>query len=228
MNDSESVFENKDIVNSRNISKSRNSSKSSKIRNMVYIAMMTAVMSLLAQVSFQLPTGVPITLQTFAVALIAAITGWKLGAASTALYVLIGTIGVPVFAGAQAGPGVVAGPAGGFLWGFIIMAALCGIGSSMCTGSKKKADDEAGSKNAGSKNAGRAGRYILGYVLGLVGLVICHICGMIQFMFVADKSFVQSFILVSVPYLAKDIVSVILAYMIGIVIHKRLKMAGLI
>jgi biotin transport system substrate-specific component len=205
MNDSESVSENKDTGKViKNISKSSN-----KIRNMVYIAMMTAVMSLLAQVSFQLPTGVPITLQTFAVALIAAITGWKLGTASTALYLAIGTIGVPVFAGAQAGPGVVAGPAGGFLWGFLFMVVLCGLGSSMCKGKAVKG-------------------YVIGYILGFAGLAICHICGIVQFMFVADKPFAQAFVLVSAPYIIKDVVSVVLAYIVGGVIRGRLVKAGLI
>ena len=108
--DNEKVSENKEIegndINNGNSNNgnSNRSNSSNKIRNMIYIAMMTAIMGILSQVAFQSPTGVPLTLQTFAVALIAVLTGWKLGAASRALYILIGRIGVPPFAGARAGP----------------------------------------------------------------------------------------------------------------------------
>lgn len=213
--DNEKVSENKEIegndINNGNSNKgnSNRSNSSNKIRNMIYIAMMTAIMGILSQVAFQSPTGVPLTLQTFAVALIAVLTGWKLGAASTALYILIGMIGVPVFAGAQAGPGVVAGPAGGFIWGFLFMVVLCGLGSSMCKGKAVKG-------------------YVIGYILGFAGLAICYICGIVQFMFVADKPFAQAFVLVSAPYIIKDVVSVVLAYIVGGVIRGRLVKAGLI
>ena len=213
--DNEKVSENKEIegndINNGNSNKgnSNRSNSSNKIRNMIYIAMMTAIMGILSQVAFQSPTGVPLTLQTFAVALIAVLTGWKLGAASTALYILIGMIGVPVFAGAQAGPGVVAGPAGGFIWGFLFMVVLCGLGSSMGKGKAVKG-------------------YVIGYILGFAGLAICHICGIVQFMFVADKPFAQAFVLVSAPYIIKDVVSVVLAYIVGGVIRGRLVKAGLI
>ena len=213
--DNEKVSENKEIegndINNGNSNKgnSNRSNSSNKIRNMIYIAMMTAIMGILSQVAFQSPTGVPLTLQTFAVALIAVLTGWKLGAASTALYILIGMIGVPVFAGAQAGPGVVAGPAGGFIWGFLFMVVLCGLGSSMCKGKAVKG-------------------YVIGYIRGFAGLAICHICGIVQFMFVADKPFAQAFVLVSAPYIIKDVVSVVLAYIVGGVIRGRLVKAGLI
>lgn len=213
--DNEKVSENKEIegndINNGNSNKgnSNRSNSSNKIRNMIYIAMMTAIMGILSQVAFQSPTGVPLTLQTFAVALIAVLTGWKLGAASTALYILIGMIGVPVFAGAQAGPGVVAGPAGGFIWGFLFMVVLCGLGSSMCKGKAVKG-------------------YVIGYILGFAGLAICHICGIVQFMFVADKPFAQAFVLVSMPYIIKDVISVVLAYIVGGVIRGRLVKAGLI
>lgn len=184
--------------------------KKFSVADMVYVAMMTAVMGILSQVALQFPTGVPMTLQTFAIALVAATIGWKRGTASIVLYILLGLVGVPVFAGAQAGPAVIAGPAGGFIWGFIPMVILCGIGSAMCV--------------KGAKTV----KYIIGYVLGFAGLALCHICGMIQFMILASKSFGQAFLLVSVPYLLKDVISVILAYIIGGIIRGRLKKANLI
>ena len=71
---------------------------------------------------------VPVTLQTFAVAALAAALGLRLGVATVALYLLEGLSGLPVFT-AGGGPGYLVGPTGGFLVGFLPMAALIGIAS---------------------------------------------------------------------------------------------------
>ena len=70
---------------------------------------------------------VPLTLQTLVVLLIGAALGARLAAASVALYLIEGLAGLPVFAGAVAGPLYLAGPTGGFLVGFLAAAALIGF-----------------------------------------------------------------------------------------------------
>ncbi len=66
------------------------------------------------------------TLQTLAVLAIGAAYGARLAAATLALYLAEGLIGLPVFAGAAAGPLYMAGPTGGYLVGFLVAAALVG------------------------------------------------------------------------------------------------------
>ena len=70
---------------------------------------------------------VPLTLQTLVVLLLGATLGARLAAASVALYLIEGLAGLPVFAGAVAGPVYMAGPTGGFLVGFLAAAALTGF-----------------------------------------------------------------------------------------------------
>ncbi len=70
---------------------------------------------------------VPMTLQTLVVLALGAAYGARLAAATVALYLLVGFLGLPVFAGALAGPGYMAGPTGGFLVGFLLAAALVGV-----------------------------------------------------------------------------------------------------
>jgi biotin transport system substrate-specific component len=70
---------------------------------------------------------VPLTLQTLVVLLLGATLGARLAAASVALYLVEGLAGLPVFAGAVAGPVYMAGPTGGFLVGFLAAAALIGF-----------------------------------------------------------------------------------------------------
>jgi len=72
---------------------------------------------------------VPMTMQTFVVLVLGCAYGWKLGAATMALYLLEGALGLPVFSGTpERGIGLayMAGPTGGYLAGFVAGAALCG------------------------------------------------------------------------------------------------------
>ncbi len=90
----------------------------------VGFALLTA---LAAQAVIPLPfTPVPITGQTFTVLLAGAALGGTLGAASMALYVLLGAVGLPFFAEGSSGWEVVRGATGGYLIGFIVAAWLVG------------------------------------------------------------------------------------------------------
>lgn len=101
-------------------------------RNQVLVnAMLVVLGSLLiaamAQVRIALPfTPVPVTGQTFAVLLVAAALGSRLGPAAVAAYIAEGAMGLPVFAGGGAGAAWLAGPTGGYLAGFMAAAILVG------------------------------------------------------------------------------------------------------
>lgn len=69
---------------------------------------------------------VPITMQTFAVTLIGALYGWRLGALTVVAWLVEGALGLPVLAGGSAGLHRFAGPTAGYLFAFPIAAALCG------------------------------------------------------------------------------------------------------
>ncbi|MDR1775704.1 MAG: biotin transporter BioY [Actinomycetes bacterium] len=96
-----------------------------RTRSLITAALIAALM---ATSSWIAGTGaVPITLQTFFVVFAAVVLRPRWAAASMALYVLLGIVGLPVFAGATAGPAVLAGPSGGYLIGFIVAAPLCSL-----------------------------------------------------------------------------------------------------
>lgn len=69
---------------------------------------------------------VPVTMQTFCIALIAGFCGWRIGVASVALYLLEGALGLPVFANASLGVAHLLGPTGGYLFGFLAAAVIIG------------------------------------------------------------------------------------------------------
>lgn len=83
--------------------------------------------ALLAQLRIPLGfTPVPITGQTFAALLTGALLGSRLGAAAMLAYITEGTAGLPFFAGGSHGPGVLLGPTGGYLVGFVAAAWIVG------------------------------------------------------------------------------------------------------
>ncbi len=96
-------------------------------RNLALVAGGAALVAAAAQLSVHMPwTPVPYTGQTAAVLLVGTALGAPLGAASMALYVLAGFVGLPVYADGAGGAGKLLGLTGGYLLGFVIAAALVG------------------------------------------------------------------------------------------------------
>lgn len=97
-----------------------------KTKHLVFVALFAALIAVGAQI--RVPVGpVPFTLQMPMVLLTALVLGSKLGALSTLVYMLVGLIGVPVFAG-SGGIGALLSPSFGFVLGFIPAAYVAGIG----------------------------------------------------------------------------------------------------
>ncbi|EEG48453.1 BioY family protein [Blautia hydrogenotrophica DSM 10507] len=89
-----------------------------KTRDMVYISFFAIVIAIGSWIS--IPTMIPFTLQTFAVFITVGILGGKRGAAAVSLYILLGVVGIPVFAGFKGGIGVLLGNTGGYILGFLL------------------------------------------------------------------------------------------------------------
>ena len=97
------------------------------VRDIVLIVAGSALLALCAQVTIHLPIGpVPITGQTFAVLLLGAVLGPRLGAMAAALYVLEGIANLPVYASGAHGWGVITGSSGGYLLSYPVAAFAVG------------------------------------------------------------------------------------------------------
>ena len=95
------------------------------VGNLVTIVLGTVALTIAARISVPV-WPVPVTLQTFAVAALAAAFGWRIGVATVALYILEGMAGLPVFA-TGGGPAYLLGPTGGFIVGWLPMAYVIGL-----------------------------------------------------------------------------------------------------
>lgn len=93
-----------------------------KVRNMTRCALAGALIALCAWIS--VPSPVPFTLQTFAVFLTLGLLGGKAGSKAIGIYLALGLAGLPVFSGFQGGAGVLLGPTGGYLVGFLAAGVI--------------------------------------------------------------------------------------------------------
>lgn len=99
--------------------------KNEQLKLMMVSALFAAIIGVLAQVVIKIPP-VPITGQTFAIGLAATILGKRYGTLSVLVYICMGTIGIPVFSAMTAGIGILFGPTGGYIIGFLPAAFIMG------------------------------------------------------------------------------------------------------
>lgn len=96
--------------------------KGSKTYDMVYIAVFAVIMAICSWIS--IPAQVPFTLQTFGVFVAVGVLGGKRGTLAVLVYILLGALGIPVFAGFQGGMGILLGTTGGYIVGFLFSSLV--------------------------------------------------------------------------------------------------------
>lgn len=163
--------------------------------DLVLTAMFTAVLAVISQISIPMPSGVPITIQAFGIALTGAVLGWKLGTLSTIVYILLGAIGLPIFANFLGGIQVLAGLTGGYIWGWPFMTALCGIRFNT---HHPKAD------------------LVLSIIVSLLGLMIMEFTGGLQWYLLSGEMSAKAIAIYSfTAFIPKDMVITVAAVIIG-------------
>ncbi len=171
-------------------------------KELVLGGMFAAVLAVISQLSIPLPTGVPITIQVFGVTLVGVVLGWRLGLFSAIAYILLGAVGLPVFANFRGGFGVLTGVTGGYIWAWPFLAALSGIKPNM----KNKYVN--------------TGLIILS---SLLGLAIVETVGGLQWAALAgDRTVAGIFAYSMTAFVPKDILLTILAVLAGLPIRKRI------
>ncbi|MGL5439532.1 MAG: biotin transporter BioY [Filifactoraceae bacterium] len=164
--------------------------KNSKTLDMIRIGIFAGLTAVLSQINLPLGfTPVPINLATFSVMLSGALLGWKKGTISQIIYVLLGVIGLPVFAGFSSGIAVVVGPTGGYIIGYILGALVIGLFLEKI----KKA-------------------YIPAFILGML---VCYALGTAWFMISTQKSLAVSLGLCVYPFILGDVVKIITGYLVA-------------
>ncbi|MDO5403537.1 MAG: biotin transporter BioY [Eubacteriales bacterium] len=174
------------------------------ISQITFMALMAAVTCVLAPLSIYIGP-VPISFTNLVVYFTVFVLGTKLGTGSYCLYVLLGAVGLPVFSGFTGGLGKIAGPTGGYIIGFVFMAAIGGFIME------------------------RADRRIIPTVFGWVlGTAVDYAMGTAWFVIVAHCSVVYALTVCVVPFIFVDIVKIILGTVIAKEVRKGLIKANII
>lgn len=106
--------------------KEKNLSNDQGIHRIALVGVMTAIICICGPLAMPLPGGVPISLTNLAILLAVYLLGMKNGTLSCGIYILLGLVGLPVFSGYMGGLTKLAGPTGGYIIGFVVMALISG------------------------------------------------------------------------------------------------------
>ena len=167
----------------------------SKTYDIVYIAVFAVIMAICSWIS--IPAAVPFTLQTFGVFIAVGVLGGKRGSLSVLVFILLGAIGIPVFANFSGGIGVLAGPTGGYIIGFLFSALLMW----------------AMEKLPGKKS-------VMQIVSMIAGLIVCYAFGTVWFVIVYGRmngpiGFTAALASCVVPFIIPDLIKIALAYVLS-------------
>ncbi len=160
-------------------------------RDIATAAMGVALIAVCSWLS--IPMTVPFTMQTFAVCLVTAVFGLRLGLWTVVCYLLLGAVGAPVFAGFSGGVSALLGPTGGYLIGFLFTALSVGLA------------------------VGRWGRKLPVLILSMaLGILLCYTFGTAWFIYVYSRNsgpigLGTALAWCVLPYLIPDAVKIALA-----------------
>ena len=172
--------------------------------DMAYIALFAVVMAVCAWIS--IPAAVPFTLQTFGVFLAVGLLGGKRGTLAVLVYLLLGAVGIPVFAGFNGGLGYMLGSTGGYIVGFLL-SALVMWGFDAVLGRKT---------------------WVLAVSM-VLGLVVCYAFGTAWFMVVYARNSGPIGLMTAlgwcvIPYIVPDLVKIALALVLQKVLSQAIRL----
>ena len=169
-----------------------------KTKEICSIGLAAALMAVFSQISIPLPfTTVPITLQVFGVAILSIILDRKCSTIALVIFTLVGLIGIPVYSQFSGGAGVLFGPTGGYIFGFILMAFIIG--------SFNKSDKK-----------------YMHFIGAYLGMIAEYIVGTIQLKIVLNLSLKAAIISGVAQFIVKDIIFVFIAVVVGEIIKERI------
>lgn len=167
------------------------------------IAACAALLCVLSPLSIPTPFGVGFTLQVLIVILVALVLKPLYAVTAQVIYTLLGIIGLPVFAGYQSGFGVLAGPTGGFLIGFILASFFVSLAKG----------------HPYQKHA--LVRLLIAAIV--VGIPCIYLPGIVGFMLVTGRDFPAAFSLVAATFIPVDLIKCVAAALLSVPLGRALR-----
>ncbi len=176
------------------------SSKKISTQDMVYAAIFAALISVLSYISIPIPISpVPVTGQSLAVMLAGIILTTKQAGLSMGTFLLLGTVGAPVFSNGRAGIGILVGPSGGYLIGYLAGAVVISLLIKQETNYLK-----------------------VGLATILGGIIVVHLLGVGWLSYITKMGIKEAITSGSLPFIPGDLLKAIIATFIGVKIKNHL------
>ena len=172
-------------------------------RTLTLTALLTAMLCILGPVT--LPLGpVPLSLTTALLMGMALLLGARRALLCCAVYLLLGTLGLPVFSGFTGGAGALLGPTGGFLLGYLPLSLICGLACEKTNSRPLQA---------------------LAFALGTL---LLYLLGTAWYAWQAGADFSAALAVCVLPFIPGDALKITAVLSCGHAIKRRLKKAGLV
>ena len=171
----------------------------------IFVPLFAALIAVSGFIAFPLPgTPVPIVLQNMMPILASGLLGGLYGTASTALFLIAGLLGLPVFSGGRGGIAHLLGPTGGFLIGYLAAAAFLIIFF------RKPGAKDLALVSSGKNNSIKLINYLKIIAASFSGFALIYVFGIARFMQLTNRGLFESLSLACIPYLPGDFIKMIL------------------
>ena len=171
----------------------------------IFVPLFAALIAVSGFIAFPLPgTPVPIVLQNMMPILVSGLLGGLYGTASTAIFLIAGLLGLPVFSGSRGGLAHLLGPTGGFLIGYLAAAAFLIIFF------RKPGAKDLALVSSGKNKSIKLINYLKIIAASFSGFALIYVFGIARFMQLTNRGLFESLSLACIPYLPGDFIKMIL------------------
>lgn len=187
-----------------------NSQVGARTRSVAFIALTVALTAVSAWVT--IPIGpIPVTLQMFAITFAIVVLSPRDAIIAIVCYLLLGAVGVPVFSGMRGGIGVLAGPTGGFLWGYLLGVVAAALLLWAVRGRRSARDARKQAAAAGKGALAWLRAFAFEILAGVLFTAVSYVCGWAQYMAVASVGPVEAFAVCIAPFILIDLCKIVAA-----------------
>lgn len=173
-----------------------------KTKELVLIAVLTSLMAVVAPISIPLTGGVPISLGTFMVMLVAVILKQSNAVVVVGLYIVLAFVGVPVLSGYASGASILFGMTGGYIFGYIPLAFITGLAAAYAQNKDKKI------------------KYAIQFAGMIIGTIVLYTMGTWWFMKYTGMNLSASLAACVLPFISGDLIKMVVVILVAPRIEK--------
>lgn len=187
------------------------SARASRTRSIAFVGLTIAIMGVSAWVA--IPFGpVLLTLQMFALMFAIMVLTPKQCMAAIAGYLVLGAVGLPMFSGMRGGIGMLMGPTGGYLWGYLLGAVAALL-----------VREALGRALGGAKSLGGTKAFAVDMMACLAFIAVTYVCGCFQYAAVVGVDLAAAFAVTIAPFAVPDVLKAVAAVLCARAVKRAIR-----